>query len=57
MLWERWREDADLAAKTRLARYCAADTLLLKLVASHALGEKGISLACERPVELWDLLP
>ena len=57
VLWERWREDADLAAKTRLARYCAADTLLLKLVASHALGEKGISLACEPPNELWGLLP
>jgi uncharacterized protein YprB with RNaseH-like and TPR domain len=57
LLWQRWREDEDLAAKTRLARYCAADTLLLKLVASHALGAKGVGLTCEHPIELWGLLP
>ena len=56
-LWHRWREDGDLPAKIRLARYCAADTLLLKLVANHALWEKGVDVDCERPLELWCQLP
>lgn len=35
LLWERWQNHRDLAAKEKLLRYCAADVLLLRPVAAH----------------------
>lgn len=35
LLWERWQNHRDEAAKEKLMRYCAADVLLLRPVAAH----------------------
>ena len=40
MLWERWKESADIEAKKKLIAYCQADTLATCLVADQLLLKK-----------------
>ena len=49
-LWQRWTDREDEVARTHLVRYCAADVLLLVMVAQYMHGTG----ACD---ELWSKLP
>lgn len=51
-LWESWRERADRNARDHLIRYCAADVLMLIVVAQHLSQRDGYTQA-----ELWTHLP
>lgn len=52
LLWHRWSERQDQAARDQLIRYCAADVLLLHPVACHVVGQPMPSAA-----EIWRHLP
>lgn len=51
-LWNRWMMQEDRAARDQLVRYCAADVLLLVMVASGVAGRSR-----RTPDELWAHLP
>ena len=52
LLWQAWEGSQDQLAREHLIRYCAADVLLLYLVASELVSQQ------EQDLEsLWDLLP
>lgn len=56
-LWKAWRASNVRAYRTRLTRYCAADVVMLPMVAAIALQAKGYHVEGPQPCELWDLLP
>lgn len=51
-LWFAWRDDQDVAARELLIRYCAADVLMLMMLAHQQAGRDQLSLE-----ELWSHLP
>ena len=51
-LWTGWRQHQDRAARDGLIRYCAADVLLLLLIAARLTGQRGCS-----PDWAWGQLP
>lgn len=51
-LWQDWNNHQDTAAREHLIRYCAADVLLLVMIAHQLAGRDGESLE-----ELWTCLP
>lgn len=51
-LWSDWIEREDSDARDQLVRYCAADVMLLLLVAQHLAGDN-----LYQSDELWALLP
>ena len=52
-LWQAWQQRRDAAARARLIRYCAADVLLLVLIA-HRLARRATAAPAEL---LWSRLP
>ena len=52
LLWQAWRTQKDQAAREHLIRYCAADVLLLLMVAERLVGRDGLEQR-----KLWQTLP
>ncbi len=56
-LWQRWQDQRHAAARNKLLRYCAADTIALQAVAVKVLGRYQIAAPRpEPPGDLWSVL-
>ncbi|MDD5706845.1 MAG: ribonuclease H-like domain-containing protein [Kiritimatiellae bacterium] len=56
-LWQAWKERRQEAARRRLTRYCAADTVALKLLAARLLDAHGHAPECvPEAAALWRLV-
>ncbi|MGI9455093.1 MAG: ribonuclease H-like domain-containing protein [Aeoliella sp.] len=52
LLWQAWMSNQDHTAREHLIRYCAADVLLLFLVAHRLVGKQVLDMG-----SLWEALP
>ena len=53
-LWQRWRQQRTAAARRKLLRYCAADTIALQKVAALLLQQYGFPQPLRRlPPDIW----
>ncbi len=55
-LWHAWHERGDAQAKRTLERYCAADTVMLKLLAGRLCLLQGAAVALPSEGEVWALV-
>jgi len=56
-LWQRWQSQGHAAARNKLLRYCAADTIALQAVAAKVLGRYQITAPhLTSPDDLWSVL-
>ncbi len=56
-LWQRWQSHRHAAARNKLLRYCAADTIALQAVAAKVLGRYRFAEPCpELSGDLWSVL-
>ena len=55
LLWKRWEVDRDEAARRRVIRYCRADVVGLREIASHLI-DQHVKPFAEPPPSLWGLL-
>ena len=51
-LWSDWRDNQDAGAREHLIRYCAADVLMLVVLAQHLA-----QIDCDTADDLWSHLP
>lgn len=54
-LWRAWEHDKDASARRRAIRYCGADVIGLREIASHLL-DQHLQAFAEPPPSLWHLL-
>ena len=52
-LWRAWSEFGDEKARRTLERYCAADTVMLKMLASKLCARQGVEVALPLEGDLW----
>jgi hypothetical protein len=58
LLWKLWTVRRDAAARTKLVRYCAADTLATRMIATRLVAARGCTLeAMPTDWKLLDTLP
>jgi uncharacterized protein YprB with RNaseH-like and TPR domain len=55
-LWQAWQERGDEQAKRTLERYCAADTVMLKLLAGRLCALQGAEVTLPLEAEVWTLV-
>lgn len=55
-LWQAWSERGDARARRTLERYCAADTVMLKLLAGRLCALQGAEVAVPEEAALWRLI-
>ena len=55
-LWQAWSERGDERARRTLERYCAADTVMLKLLAGRLCVLQGAAVAVPEEAWLWGLI-
>lgn len=55
-LWQAWAERRDAQARRTLERYCAADTVTLKLLAGRLCALQGAAVAVPEEAGLWQLI-
>ena len=55
-LWQAWSERGDEQAKRTLERYCAADTVMLSLLAGRLCALQGAAVALPTEADLWSLV-
>ena len=55
-LWQAWQERGDTQAKRTLERYCAADTVMLKLLAGRLCALQGATVALPEESDIWALV-
>jgi uncharacterized protein YprB with RNaseH-like and TPR domain len=56
LLWKLWWVRSDDAARRKLLRYCAADTVALRHLAIHLLRAAGCSMELPPTADLWKVL-
>lgn len=55
-LWEQWERHGDRAARHRLERYCAADTVTLQRLAAELLTAHGCGVTIPALETLWEVV-
>jgi hypothetical protein len=55
-LWQAWSEQGDECARRTLERYCAADTVMLKMLAGRLCTLQGVAVTTPDEAALWQLL-
>jgi uncharacterized protein YprB with RNaseH-like and TPR domain len=55
-LWRAWAQARDARARRTLERYCAADTVMLKLLAGRLCALRGAAVAVPEESDLWRLV-
>jgi hypothetical protein len=54
--WQAWSERGDAQAKRTLERYCAADTVMLKLLSAKLCARQGAAVSASAEADVWALV-
>lgn len=55
-LWQAWHDRQDALARRTLERYCAADTVMLQMLAGRLCRQHGADVAMPLEADLWSLV-